>query len=555
MRTTKRSAMTQPANTVAERPGALRFAWLDAAWRRPAVVGALILALLGPAAALRIYDLTGKDIWVDEANGILMARSGLRGLLEHLKLDSSPPLYYLLLGAWMRLFGDSEAAVRSLSVVAGVVTAGAVLAIGWRLFGKTTGLLGAVLVAVAPTHVFYSQQARMYTLLGLLGLLSSYWLWCAIEYGHRRHLFAYALATLGALYTHNFAMHLLPAHALILLWSGAWKRQWKRWAICGLAIATAYLPWLPVFLGQLNNPRQYAWYARFWDKWGIWGAVRGTLFSFSPGEPRPFYQLAETPAISYSPVLLCGLTLLTGLLLTFAGISANNARIRRAAWLTGATALPLLAALCTSLLSTPNYVGGRVDQMVYPSFALLLAVALSGIRFGFLQRVWTAARYVLAAVLVYNSCAGLAHLYGNQLSDGDRALARAIASKARPGDAVVFTGLTRAPVEYYLTRWNTPATLFSYPREAAAHLGNLDATALANQPALLQAEVNALQEELRACPPHAQVFVVFTNEPMNDVLGSYLSLPEQRRRWKVLGKFRPAGLRGEALLLLLRPPW
>ena len=43
-------------------------------------------------------------------------------------------------------------------------------------------------------------------------------------------------------------------------------------------------------------------------------------------------------------------------------------------------------------------------------------------------------------------CAGLAHLYGNQLSDGDRALAR-IASKARPGDAVVFTGLTH--------RWNT----------------------------------------------------------------------------------------------------
>jgi hypothetical protein len=51
------------------------------------------------------------------------------------------------------------------------------------------------------------------------------------------------------------------------------------------------------------------------------------------------------------------------------------------------------------------------------------------------------------------------------------------------------------------------------------------------------------------------VFVVFTNEPMNDVLGSYLSLPEQRRRWKVLGKFRGAGVRGEALLLLLRPPW
>jgi hypothetical protein len=76
------------------------------------------LGSAGSGCSLRIYDLTGKDIWVDEANGILMARSGLRGLLEHLKLDSSPPLYYLLLGAWMRLFGDSEAAVRSLSVVA-----------------------------------------------------------------------------------------------------------------------------------------------------------------------------------------------------------------------------------------------------------------------------------------------------------------------------------------------------------------------------------------------------------------------------------------------------
>jgi len=555
MRTAKRPAMTKPAKTVAKRPAALQSARLDALWRRPAVVGALVLALLSSAAALRIYDLTGKDIWIDEANGILMARSGLRGLVEHLKLDSSPPAYYLLLGVWMRLFGDSEAPVRSLSVVAGVVAAGAVLPIGWRLFGRTTGLLGAVLVAVAPTHVFYSQQARMYTLLGLLGLLSSYWLWCAIEYGHRRHLLAYALATLGALYTHNFAMHLLPAHALILLWSGAWKRQWKRWAVCGLAIAAAYLPWLPVFLGQLNNPEQYAWYARLWDKRGIWGAVRGTLFSFSPGEPRPFYQLAQTPAISFSPVLLCGLTLLNGLTLTFAGISANNARIRRAAWLAGATALPLLAALCTSLLSTPNYVGARVDQMVYPSFALLLAVALSGIRFDFLQPVWAVTRYALAAALVYNSCAGLAHLYGNQLSDGDRALARAIASKARPGDAVVFTGLTRASVEYYLTHCNTPATLFSYPREAAAHLGNLDTTAWAGQPALLRAELNSLEEELRACPPHAQVFVVLTNEPINDVLKDYLNLLYERQHLEVLGKFRGAGVHGEALLLSLRPPW
>lgn len=525
--------------------------WGKDTWQARAVA-VLVAATLVTAIAVRVYDLAGKDLWIDEANSVVLAKTGVAGLLDGLKRDSSPPLYYLLLAGWMKVFGDGEAAVRTLSVIPGVLTVGALFAIGRRLFGTQTGLLAAVLAAVAPTHVFYCQQARMYSLLGLLGLLSSYWLWRAIEDGRGRFYVAYVLATLGALYTHNFALHLLPVHALIILASGALRRAPWHWAACGAAILAGYLPWLPTFLMQLGNREQYVWFATLTQRFGSSRIPLSTLRSFSPGDPQPFFLFAREQHTFWTPVYLCALAAAAGLAQAWQrgprGLKVNP----RGLWLACATVLPLACAALTSVISVPNWVPGRVDQLVYPCFALLVARGLAGLHWRKAAVASALLRYCLLVVFCVYSCAGLAHLYGNQLASADRAMAQIIARAARAGDAVLCTGLTRAPLQYYLGRLAVPVKLFSYPREMALHMASQDQAAWAEQPDRLEEEIRAVEQEIAAaCGPQSQLFAVIAATQPNQPLAAYL-MEQYGGRVEDLGVFRLSGTNTNVYLWLRR---
>src|SRR6266498_48084 len=71
------------------------------------------------AAVPRFYRLGDQSFWFDEAYSVVQARKPLGDLLAATAADTQPPLYYLLLGLWGGLFGDSEPALRSLSALLG----------------------------------------------------------------------------------------------------------------------------------------------------------------------------------------------------------------------------------------------------------------------------------------------------------------------------------------------------------------------------------------------------------------------------------------------------
>ena len=78
----------------------------------------LLLAILITAAVLRLLFLADHSYWVDELWSIKFASLNLLELVSEIAaIDVHPPLYYALLHFWMQTFGDSEFAVRSLSVV------------------------------------------------------------------------------------------------------------------------------------------------------------------------------------------------------------------------------------------------------------------------------------------------------------------------------------------------------------------------------------------------------------------------------------------------------
>ena len=86
--------------------------------------------------------------------------------------EADMSLYYFLLHGWL-LFGGSEFFVRSFSVLFAVASVPAIYLLGRQLFDSRVGLIAAALLAVNAYLVQYSQDARSYSLMVLLGLLSS----------------------------------------------------------------------------------------------------------------------------------------------------------------------------------------------------------------------------------------------------------------------------------------------------------------------------------------------------------------------------------------------
>lgn len=191
-----------------------------------------------------------ESLWGDEAFLAILVHRPLGEMLAVIAKDTSPPLIYLLHFVWVRIFGDSEIALRSLSVL---------LAVGGSFFAyklsqlftknKLYSLILSVLVFVTPFTFVYAFEARMYTLLILTVFASTYFL-------IKKSWVPYCLFALGALYTHNIAIFVLMAQGLVFfLTQFAWKKPklWLKQLLPFIAIGLLYLPWLIPLLIQLSR--------------------------------------------------------------------------------------------------------------------------------------------------------------------------------------------------------------------------------------------------------------------------------------------------------------
>jgi 4-amino-4-deoxy-L-arabinose transferase-like glycosyltransferase len=200
------------------------------------------------ALALRLVRLAFQPLWWDEGWSLYFATSDLGTMLELTAVDIHPPLYYVLLSAWIGLFGSSALGVRLLSVLIGTVTIPVLYAVGRRLLGRPGGLVAAFLLAISPMHVYYSQEVRMYGLVTLLGVAAVYLalrLWTSERWRWGVWL-GYAVAASAALYTHYYAAFLLVALNLVvlLLWLEGRRRWVLSWLGAQAMVVLLYLPWV-----------------------------------------------------------------------------------------------------------------------------------------------------------------------------------------------------------------------------------------------------------------------------------------------------------------------
>jgi len=125
---------------------------------------ALVITLIG--GGLRVLLLDQKGLWLDEAFSVWLANHSVVDMLQWIiKVDQHPPLYYLLLHSWISRIGDTPYDVRLLSALFGAGTIPVMYLIGKRISGAVVGLAAAGFLAFSPFHIYYAQEARMYTLL------------------------------------------------------------------------------------------------------------------------------------------------------------------------------------------------------------------------------------------------------------------------------------------------------------------------------------------------------------------------------------------------------
>ena len=223
---------------------AVRFeALLAARWAVPVALTALVLVSL----YLRSRELHA-GFWIDEGISVGIAHEHWTSIPHLLRQDGSPPAYYMLLGLWIRLFGDGVAATHTLSLVFGLASIPLAFFAARALFGRTTGLVCALLTALDPFLTYYAQESRMYELEAFLSLLIAWSYVEAILRGKRLWLPAFVLSVTLLVYTHNWGLFLCVglAGATVI----AARERLRMFAVAALAVALLYAVWVPTLLSQ-----------------------------------------------------------------------------------------------------------------------------------------------------------------------------------------------------------------------------------------------------------------------------------------------------------------
>ena len=240
-------------------------------------VGAAAIATVLVGAYLRLRRLGAESLWLDEALSVVYVTreyTTFELLFELPAEDPHPPLYYLLLDGWVAVFGTSEVAVRLPSALFGIATVVLVYALGAKLFGREAGIVAAALLAVSSFNLYYAREARMYTMLAALTLLSLYFLVDLLEPPSgagdgldRRAVAGYVLATVLLAYTHVFGFFVIVAQNLyavprLLAATGGWPAvgpepvreaplSLPRWLGVQAGVAALLGPWIATLLSRV----------------------------------------------------------------------------------------------------------------------------------------------------------------------------------------------------------------------------------------------------------------------------------------------------------------
>jgi 4-amino-4-deoxy-L-arabinose transferase-like glycosyltransferase len=403
------------------------------------------LLLLG--AGLRFYGLGRESLWNDELDSrrVSGAPTASEVFAKTLAQDGHPPVHNLLLHFVERAWGDSEAALRFPSAIAGVLSIAAIFVLGRLLYGTAEGLLAAGLLTVFWCSIYYSQEARPYSLLLLLVLVAScFWIallrrWDEGGSSPIGLIAGYILAALGCCYLHHFGAGLVFLEGLLAF---LLSRRRRAVLVTWGAVLAGYIPGMIYLLRQRRHSGSWAWI----EPPGLRSVTEYLKFLFN---------YSRTVA---AVVLALGLLGLLYARYTRRAPASADAERRigpiapstlLALWLV----VPLLGAITVSYLSFP-LLTNRNLIVGLPAAYLLLARSVTVLATGWRR---AALGTLLVAGLLAHLLFGMRYYVVPGKEQFREAVAEVVASDPDPaGSVVIGRAYHREYFDYYFARLGSP---------------------------------------------------------------------------------------------------
>ena len=404
----------------------------------------LILFLIAQAA-LMTHRLDLLPMWNDELFTVRAAQSPLGAMLDMVRGDVHPPLYFLLAHCWVRIAGGADVLLelRLLSVVLTLLATVALDRLWLQNVSQRTRLWCLALWTFSACLLLYSRMARSYSLqvLGFVVVCWAAWRWSQ-EFASWKKLLIWAAALATLLYTHYVPGIAAWAGTNLLLWRSARERPGH--LVAGnLIVLTAYLPWLMTLASVLEAWRAKPGLLLIADnrilEWGV--KVAYWIFSFFFGEAIPVWMLPVTALLAIPVAWLAWMGLTIG---------------------TRAARLWLFPAAATALIGFAG-VAGWVSYAFGPARLLfLLPLALLAIAAGAHRRPRSG--LIIAGALLAANLVGIESYFQARdllnigyLAPMDR-IAKDIAHGSSPADTLVLVdgpNLSGTVLEYYLPGFST----------------------------------------------------------------------------------------------------
>ena len=392
------------------------------------------------AFALRLISINNGDLSFDEAASALIARKSLGEMIPYLlgAIHEHPPGYYVLLSSWIRVAGDGEAMLRFLSVVMGTLSIPLMYRWAKETIGPVAGIVAALVLSVAPVHVWYSQNARMYTLIGVLALLS-WWLIARLERTDRvKYWIGLSASGLIGLLTHYYmGMVILSQGAYLLLTAKRNRRlllKWLLWLGVPIALGGIYLAASP-------------------------GALATVLASFGRGlgssvSVKALRALAAD--MVFGPHGNLGIEAWSAILLiALGGIGlalSGRVGVKRSI---GAMLICALLVPLALILLLPEALAARyVLFLIFPLVLALTIVVVSPL--GWHSRAARPLTVAAALAFVALNVSRLPYHYDALKGDYGRVMAKFHAGY-QPGDVVIFNGPWQAVLQTYYPIGDVPS--------------------------------------------------------------------------------------------------
>jgi mannosyltransferase len=451
--------------------------------KRHVVIFGLILGLMLGAIAFRWHQIDHLSLWLDEAFSLWFAQRPLLELWTSIPhFEPHPPLYYTLLKSWVFVFGTSEIAARSLSVLFGVLTVPVVYWIGVNVGGSRTGRwvgsIAALAVMLSPVQIEYSQEARPYAAqslafaLALAGLAHILrfpnaarrpWLgtgafrgestqttqdpwagraWLALTVGTTATLWMHYMS---AIYVAALALTLLPYTIVILRWDREFLRNVLLSAVIVTALCLPYLYYLSLTIQKVASD---FWIVAFtWEQY-----LESLKYLFGV---RALFRWQPIPDLVFVSIATIGIARLL-----------MSRRWPMGFLLLTATVVPVLTLVILSHIYHPVFVNRLVIGVTVP-YALAIAVGI-----GWLPNMWLrmTATFLLTAIWFVSAM----NFYTLNTKEPWREVVKYVAEGVRQNDIVIIVGGGAGiPFKYYQDRQPVPLRIKIIPAEFSAKSAQL----------------------------------------------------------------------------------